>query len=289
MSSQRILCLVTMMTMCLLSSFASKRSSQEPPWVKGEFPQNTNGTYYFMTAEGSGSTLSESRNDADMILVSSIMRSAGVTVSGSMVEKFLSNLNNNGLDERHESEYQYNFTMDNVHMAFMAVDVFWELKGSRYECRVLYEVAYKPDNVVYQPVEYTNKYGARGFWRSAIIPGWGQMYKKQYAKGAVILALEVAGITSSLLFENQRSSYSKKAAVNFDANAIKFYQNKANNAKNARNICIIGSAAVYVYNIVDAIAAKGKLRYKKPSTPRLVISPYSNFDSPIGVSLCYTF
>lgn len=288
-SSQRIQCLLIMISMGVILSFASKNSGQEPPWVKGDFPQNTNGTYYFLTAEGSGSTLKESRNDADMMLVTSIMRSAGVTVSASMVDRFLSNIYNGRLDERQESEYTYNFTMENVHMAFMSVDVYWKKEGSRYLCKVLYEVARNPANVVYQAVEYTNKYGARGLWRSAIIPGWGQMYKKQYFKGTAILALEAAGITSSILFENQRSSYMKKAAANFDASAIKFYHNKANEAKNARNLCIIGTAVIYVYNIVDAIASKGNLRYKNSTKSYIDVSPYSTLDSPIGISLCYTF
>lgn len=288
-SSQRILCLFSTLTMCYISLLAAKNSGQEPPWVKGEFPQNTNGTYHFMTAEGIGSTLKESRKDADMVLVTEIMLSAGVDVSGSGLEKTLSKMNNGSLDEQHESDYRYDFTMGNVRMAFKAVDVFWEYKNSRYECNVLYEVANNPDNVVYQPVECTDKYGARGLWRSAIIPGWGQMYKKQYVKGICILAVEAAGVASSLIFENQRSSYCNKAAVNFDADAIKFYQNKANDAKNARNICIIGTAAVYVYNLVDAFAAKGKPRYKKPSSSFISLTPYSTTESPMGLSLCYTF
>lgn len=264
-------------------------SGDTPPWVKGNFPPKSNDSYHFMIAEGSGLTIGEAQNDADLSLVSNLMRSAGVTVSGNQIEKMLVKVHNGQPDEEHESSYQYSFTYDDVSLSFRAVDHYWVRKGNRIEMKTLYEVANNPLQVKYDPVEYTTSYGARGLWRSALIPGWGQMYKKQYAKGAVILAAEAALVTSIVIFENQRTAYLNKAAVNFDINAIKFYQNHANKSKNIRNGLIAGAAALYAYNIVDAIVAKGKMRYIRPSNKHLSIAPYISTESDLGIYMSYTF
>ena len=268
---------------------AKTTSGECPPWVKGDYPPKSNDTYYFMQTDGSGHTVNEAIKDADLVLITSLMRSAGVRVSGTQIEKVLHESSNIGVDDKIMSEYQYNFELDSVHIAFKAVDRYWEKSGNTYNCKVLYEVASNPSHVSYDPVEYTSNYGARGLWRSAIIPGWGQMYKKSYAKGVVILALEAAMITSVVAFNSQYNSYINKSKATTDLGAIKFYQNKANQAKNLRTGFIAGAAAVYVYNIVDAIVAKGKLRYVDPKGSSLTFGPYFDTDKSLGFSIAYSF
>ena len=60
---------------------------------------------------------------------------------------------------------------------------------------------------------------------------------------------------------------------------MKTYNTKADNCENIRNICIGGAAALYVYNLIDAIAANGakrviikkkNTRYLRVSTPSLL-------------------
>lgn len=269
--------------------FAKINSGECPPWVKGDFPKKNNNTYYFKVEEGSGNTLANAVNDADLLLVSSLMRAAGVSVSGSQIEKQLYKFNNGQTDEQLISEYNYNFELGSVHMAFKAVDRYWEKNNNGYTCKVLYEVAYNPSDVRYDPVEYSSKYGARGLWRSAIIPGWGQMYKKSYAKGVAILTVEAAAITTAIIFDNRYSSYIRKGHSTTNSNAIKFYNDKANQAKNIRNGFIAGAAAVYVYNIVDDIVAKGKLRYINPKGKNLSIAPYVDTNNCAGFSLAFNF
>lgn len=252
-------------------------------------PPKSNDSYYFMTAEGTGLTIGDARNDADLVLVGSLMRSAGVTVSGSQVENILHRASGSKVDEIVLSNYQYNFEIDSIRIAFMPVDIYWEKSGNTYECKVLYEVAENPSSVVYDPVEYTSKYGARGLWRSAIVPGWGQMYKNSYGKGVAILVVEAAAITTACVFNNQHSSYINKSKATTDPEAIRFYQNKANNARNLSNAFFIGAGAVYIYSLVDAVVAKGKLRYIDPKGRHLSFSPYFSPDANFGLSIAYCF
>ena len=242
-----------------------------------------------MITDGSGNTKGEAQRDADLVLVSNLMRSEGVTITGNQIEKILASNDNNHVDEKHELKYQYEFTYGDVTIAFRAVDRYFTKKGDLIEVKTLYEVAKNPLIVSYDPVEYTTSYGARGFWRSALIPGWGQMYKRQYAKGTLILVAEAALVTSALIFENQRSSYINKANSTFDANAIKFYQNHANSSKNIRNGIIAGAAAIYIYNIVDAIVSKGKMRYIKRASKHFSMIPYSSSEIYAGVYFSCSF
>ena len=264
-------------------------SGEVPPWVKGNLPPKSNDSYTFMISDGSGASVSEAQKDADLMLVSNLMRSAGVTITGNQIEKMFVTSHNDQVDEKQESAYQYELTYGDVTVSFRAVDRYYTQKGNNIEVKTLYEVAKNPLKVRYDAVEYTTSYGARGLWRSAIIPGWGQMYKKQYVKGSLIFVAEAALVTSALIYENQRTSYRNKAAATSDTNAIKFYQNHANTSKNIRNGLIAGAAAVYVYNIVDAIVSKGKIRYVKPSSHNFSMMPYHSSDTYAGVYLSYSF
>ena len=277
---------------CLVSYWnvtAQSNRKEVPPWVTGDFPPKSNDSYTFMISEGSGLTLSDAQKDSDLMLVTNLMRSAGVSVTGHQIERVLASLRNGEAGEEHESSYQYNFTYENVSISFRAVDRYWIKNSNHIEMTTLYEVANNPLHVQYDPVEYTTSYGARGLWRSICIPGWGQMYKKQYVKGAIILAAEAALVTSIVIFENQRSAYMSKAMSNFDPNAIQFYNNHANTSKNVRNGFIAGAVALYVYNIVDAIVAKGKIRYNKPSNKFLSVIPYISTESDMGICMSYKF
>jgi hypothetical protein len=49
----------------------------------------------------------------------------------------------------------------------------------------------------------------------------------------------------------------QKINATHDADHIRTYARKADALKNARNLCIAGAAALYIYNIIDAIAAPG--------------------------------
>lgn len=279
-----LLCLVTYVND---ASGANRRDV--PPWVNGEFPPKSNDSYVFMVSDGSGTSLGDAQKDADLGLVTNLMRSSGVTVSSSQIEKIIFRNHNDNIEERLDATYQYEFNYGDVNIAFRAVDQYYTSKGNLVEVKTLYEVAKKPSNVFYEPVEYTTSYGASGLWRSVLIPGWGQMYKRQYAKGSIIIAAEAALITTTLIYENQKSSYMKKSHATFDPNAIRFYQNKAHKAKVTRDCLIGAAAAVYVYNLIDALVAKGKLRYIKHANKHVALMPFVSEGSYAGLYFSYQF
>ena len=112
--------------------------------------------------------------------------------------------------------------------------------------------------VVYDPVVVTQSYGALGLM--SVIPGVGQFYKHQYTKGGLILG-GCAALTGGVIFTEQtRADYASKIRQTHNATLIRSYTNKRNHYALARNICIGSAAALYLYNLVDAIVAPGAQR-----------------------------
>ena len=168
-------------------------------------------------------------------------------------------------------------------------DEYWECRsdpdGMRYHCYMLFGVAdtAQPD---FDRLSFTRKYGARGLWRSMIIPGWGQLYKGSTVKGLCILGGEVLLATGIIVTERQRSSYVKK--MKEQPRFYKTYNTKADNWQNVRNGIICAAAAVYVYNLVDAIVADGAKRTIVEKNTAFRLSPVV-YNDGAGLSVVYEF
>lgn len=260
------ICIVMLICFVSIPSVFAKNVSQTKPlWLLGEMPPKSNNSYHFVVIEGNGANYGEARKDCDLGIVNTLVREAGITVSGKQIEKTLFSMNNGHYDEFTSSDYNYEFEFDNVKISFKAVDQFYEIVNNEYNLHILYEVPSDFDKKCkYDNVETTRNYGITPLFYS-IIPGGGQMVKKQYLKGCLFFAADAALITTSLIYENQRSSYISKMKSTIYPEAYRFYENKANKARQIRNICLIGAGATYIYNLLDAALAKGKLKYVKPT------------------------
>ncbi|MDE7074254.1 MAG: hypothetical protein K2O69_04295, partial [Odoribacter sp.] len=103
--------------------------------------------------------------------------------------------------------------------------------------------------------------------------GWGQMYKRSMGKGITILSLQVATIAGICACDNLSKSYRNKALFEQSNSVRETYNDRSASYRNIRNSCIVVAGAVYIYNLVDAIAAKGAKRYQKR---HLTLVPYTN-------------
>jgi hypothetical protein len=236
-----------------------------PPWVYGDMPRKTNATYYFKVAHGKGFSLNDARNEALMKLVSELAQEQGVTVRGNSILENISEQHNGQEDFSSFYKSTYDFETAGFKVRFDIVDEYAD--GADYW--MLFEVAYNPASVRFDKVEFTTDYGGKALLRSIIVPGWGQMYKGSMGKGIIILSAEVASIAGALVCENLRSSYYNKAvAEQRNASVQAQYQNRAISYRNIRNGFIVAASAIYVYNIVDVVSAKGGKRYKLAASPQ---------------------
>jgi hypothetical protein len=119
------------------------------------------------------------------------------------------------------------------------------------------------------------KDGIYGFSPRVFVPGMAQLHKGSTLKGTLFIAGEVAMIGGIVLAESLRASYNSKINTTHSAADKKTYINNADNWQNIRNGFIAGAAAVYVWNVIDGIVAKGKKHVIVLGSTNLRIMPYA--------------
>ena len=175
-------------------------------------------------------------------------------------------------------------------MYFQAVKVDEYVAGNKYgevELHTLFMVAVC-NNPKFDRTYLTTSYGATPVAMS-VIPGLGQWYKGSKVKGISMFAAETAAVAGIIVCDNQHASYIKKAKE--QPKYVKEYSSKADNWETGRNICIGVAAGIWVYNIVDAIVAKGAKRVvvRRADKGYFSMSPYVNSNNGAGVSFAYRF
>jgi hypothetical protein len=120
-----------------------------------------------------------------------------------------------------------------------------------------------------------------------LLPGWGQLYKGSRAKGLCIIAGEVVLAGGIVTAENLRASYMKKIRETHTAAHIKTSADRADTLENVRNLCIAGAAALYLYNLIDALAAPGDMRLVAKERP-FALYPVAG-DMYMGFGLAINF
>lgn len=291
--------------MCLLVIFSSipfflfpansisASDKKRPDWLSDKLPVPSNETFYYQISSAKAHNLESARNEAFTDLINYIDQQNNVKISGEISVVSSSDQQNSVVNEAIEKQYSYKYKIDSdeISIIFRKIDEYWELETGNngepmYRYYSLYAIARKHENVSFDEVRFTYKYGFDALWRSVLVPGYGQIYKGSTAKGVSILGGEVALISGIILTENTRSSYRRKAKETYDVSKIRSYTDKADNYETARNICIGGAVALYIYNVIDAVASNGRKR--TITKRRLNLNPaFSRGQS--GVSLSYTF
>lgn len=131
----------------------------------------------------------------------------------------------------------------------------------------------------------TGKYPFSG---RVFVPGWAQIHKGNKGKGVFFILAEAACIGGIVATESMRSSYESKFNSTSNADQKRTYANKADNCANVRNGFIAGAAVVYIWNVIDGIAAKGKRKPIMLGDAQMKVSPYVSTESG-GFALTFNF
>lgn len=258
-----------------------------PAWLANKTPKTSNSTFHYQITEGEHQNLEDARHSCLLNLSTYIKRKHHIS------EQAVAEISLDHVDGRSAESESYHFSYDiqgeRVTVNSVKYDEYWEYvlypDGRRiYRCYTLYGVA---DTAApsFDRLSFSRKYGARGFARSLIVPGWGQLYKGNKTKGACILGGEVVLIGGIIAAENLRASYVKK--MREQPKHLDAYNTKADNWENVRNVCIGGAAALYVYNLIDAMVANGRKRSKTHKEVRMALYPTAGDCN--GVTLAYRF
>ena len=235
-----------------------------PKWLQGQ-PTPTNSTFKYETVSASAASLDAARKECLSELISSSGLTNGiVVVSNYQTKENISQVWHNGkLTERieHDGTTYTSATGSEMKLYIQNIAEYWMRdKSGAYYVTKLYAKSELNTAPLFDNVELTTKYGVCGLWRSMIIPGWGQFHKGANLKGGLILG-GTAVLAGGIVFtENQRAGYVRRIHQTHDVNLIRSYQTKRDNFATSRNICIGAAAALYLYNLIDAIAAPGASR-----------------------------
>lgn len=93
--------------------------------------------------------------------------------------------------------------------------------------------------------------------RSAIIPGWGQIYNDSWWKvpivyGSLGVAIHFVGVNEGLRNDNLALVAEERAKDIPDDNAIRVYQRRADNWRKNRDLVFLTMAGLYALQIIDA-------------------------------------
>lgn len=240
----------------------------KPRWISrtGDIRQS-NPSYNICLVEDLGPDLHVLKNSSLLALSRKLEQSN--SISG-VIDRNVNVSNSDGTVSSESSiGLSFQTRTDVIDFTCKAIASYWEqfTSGTAMHFRyyTLYAVS-KPGVVpVFDNFEVTTKYGARGLWRSMIVPGWGQMYKGSYMKGGLMLGGMVVLATGITLAENLRQVKAAAILNTHNADLKQIYASQANGCAIARNICIGGAAALYIYNLVDAVVAPGAKRIKVQS------------------------
>lgn len=235
---------------------ANKSDGMKPRWMTSSLPTPKSPGYIFISAQGSGSSLEEARQRALVNLTSKLEHERGLVVSSHV--KIEKTSERNSAPSKNQS-----FTLEasekgkEINLTCRVVDEYWEQSHGLYMVSELYTVndfnapgqGSNADNI-----RLTTSYGVAPMFYS-LIPGVGQFYKGNNLKGGLMLGGTVVGAAAIVLCENQRAEYSKKMKEH--PQFVDFYRNKKSNWATGRNVAIGVTAALYAYNLVDALVAPG--------------------------------
>ena len=236
----------------------------KPAWVNGYFHEETNS--YIETVSETGYTEREARNRAATIVIERRHIATGARMNvqvqgGSIIVS--------GTDE--------------LTVKARVIDEYREVCNGQHRVYLLVQTAKNP-TYEYERVRVTESYG---FSPRVFVPGMAQLHMGSKMKGGLIIAGEALFVGGIIFTESMRASNQSKFNSTHDANAKKDYLSNADNYENARNIMIGGAAILYLYNIIDGIASKGK-KQVIIGNHNIKISPYVSPDAG-GFHLSFNF
>ena len=267
---------------------SSNNSAGKLPWVIGNLPENSiNFTYKVI--EGQSSNLSDAKKSTISNLAFELGTEYGVEISSETISNIQEQISGN--NSSFDSDFQETIKIDQkgFEVSFSKVDEYYELiktnDGSRYyKVWNLYSIGTKSR---YTPkINYTSYYGWDAGFKSAIIPGWGQLYKKNKKKGFIFMA----GAASSLgfyLYSQNKYKYNINRLEESSSIDIQLeYSSRADKFNSYKNISLGAAAVVWIWSIVDAVSTDGAPKYSQSNFNFDVVS---GINQKIALSLKYNF
>lgn len=294
---RRILFCVLLASVALcVSAQQSQKPEYRPDWMY-QIPNPTNSTYLYVVEHGEGNTEREALNQAIARVFQSTANRIGQFVSTDEINRAV------------QSGTNYDVIGRNMKVPVHKVCEFsiQDKKNNNWTVYVLCQVA-KTGNITpeFDYAHANNNCAAHTIYDKQVadfnrqqkatygkivgmsfVPGMAQIYKGSVGKGIGFIASEVALVGGIIATECLRLNYAKKINMTHNASLKNYYAQNANICQITRNVCIGGVAAVYVWNVIDGIVAKGKPQVSIDGKT-LSFAPYATAEDA-GLAVNFTF
>lgn len=249
-----------LLMLCTVPAIAG--NPPRPKWM-GNVPSGTAGFYFVEAHTDASSSLDGARTASLKELAAGAERTDAVRVNEVFTDQSAQTYTNGKVSfqgvDTYNLELQVAGEAEPIHSR--RVDEYWRTvkRGGIpvLEYTALYAVERKGQKADFSGIRVGSSYGMGSMWRSFIVPGWGQLYKRNTFKGGLMMGGTAALVAGIIVTEKTRSDYVSFMHNTHDASFIHTYNTKAKNFATARNVCIGAAAALYVWNVVDALASPG--------------------------------
>lgn len=273
--------LVVLVSVIPLSASAQ---TMEPQWMhKLPATNPSNNTYAFVRISADADNLDMGRSKCFQLLAldQSLLNTLTISYSSKDYISSTTQLQNGSFSENLDQKTFEVITTEGKPIQVKARIVDECFSSKKQSMTTLYQVALTPD-AAFDSYTLTTSYASDpAVWGLSLVPGAAQMYKGTYLKGGVIMGGSLALAGGLIATESMRKGYVAKIAQTHSADAKKALNDRAGTCAIARDICIGGLAALYIYNIVDAFVA--------PGARRVIVTPSVTADGHFGMGLSYIF
>jgi len=256
---------ILLFLLCLVATFHCE-AKREPAWMR-ELPKPGNETYIYVRESGEGSTVESALAQAMVRVFQSTANRLGQPFDAQKVNAQL----NEGAD--------YKVISKELAIPINRVGVYTtQLNNGKWWVYVLCQVA-SMSNVepVWERLGLTSSSeNLVAFAKSFILPGWGQIGKDHVKEGIVTMAGEAiligTGLLSYRVAQNQLDIMHTPgvSVVHFDA-ATHTYQTMQTISYVSWSL----AGALYVFNLVRAVALQPKTPYDITLAPSALATPYT--------------
>lgn len=241
----------------LLLQGAYAQTSERPQWTEGYFEEATNSYVEVVSAVGYEPENARKRAMQQVLERRSMASGTQATVS----------MTGNDVQVKGEN--------DLIAKARVVDEYVERIEAGQYRVYLLVQTAKNP-SLSFEPVTLSEKYP---FSARVFVPGMAQIHKGSVGKGACFIAGEVVFIGGIVAAECLRQNYAQQIAMTHNSTLKQHYAKNANICNITRNVCIAGAAAMYVWNVIDGIVAKGEKHIMIGNLAQLRFTPYADYES----------
>lgn len=236
-------------------------SKQRPIWLI----ETPNGKFfnYYSGISSSKNSLDEAKNLAISDVLSEIIMRNEITVEGDITT----------FEEVSDAELITRITKEiklkgstTIIKGLEKEEEYWETVQTQTDILYRYWILMKiPQrqytNYSFSSDELNQTYGAVPILKSSLIPGWGQIQKKETTKGIIFLSGFAVTLTSAFITNNISNSYEQDAKNANGAEWITYYNDLSDQYYLISMTSFVLSGAIYGYNVFDVISSKGAKIY----------------------------